>query len=51
MNLSGAFGGAIAGTILTLYTFGGLNAFALVPVVGIVLATSFSRRWLVRAAD
>jgi MFS family permease len=50
MNLSGAFGGAIAGTILTLYTFGGLNAFALVPVVGIVLATSFSRRWLVQAA-
>jgi MFS family permease len=49
MNLSGAFGGAIAGTILTLYTFGGLNAFALVPVVGIVLATSFSRRWLARA--
>lgn len=45
MNLSGAFGGAIAGTILTLYSFGGLNAFALLPVVAIVLATGFSRRW------
>lgn len=45
MNLSGAFGGAVAGTILTLYTFGGLNAAALIPVVFIVLATAFSRRW------
>jgi fucose permease len=45
MNLSGAFGGAISGTILLLYTFGGLNAAALIPVVFIVLATSFSRRW------
>jgi MFS family permease len=45
MNLSGAFGGAISGTILLLYTFGGLNAAALIPVVFIVIATSFSRRW------
>lgn len=45
MNLAGAFGGAISGTILLLYTFGGLNAAALVPVIFIVLATSFSRRW------
>jgi len=45
MNLSGAFGGAISGIILTMFTFGGLNAAALVPVVFIVLATSFSRRW------
>ena len=45
MNLAGAFGGAIAGTILTLYTFGGLNAVALLPVVAIVVATGFSRRW------
>lgn len=45
MNLSGAFGGAISGTILLLYTFGGLNAAALIPVVFIVVATSFSRRW------
>jgi MFS family permease len=45
MNLSGAFGGAVAGGILTLFTFGGLNAMALIPVVFIVLATSFSRKW------
>ncbi len=45
MNLSGALGGAVSGTILLLYTFGGLNAAALIPVVFIVVATSFSRRW------
>ncbi|MFM1950852.1 MAG: hypothetical protein RL418_539 [Actinomycetota bacterium] len=45
MNLSGAFGGAVSGTILLLFTFGGLNAAALIPVVFIVIATSFSRRW------
>lgn len=45
MNLSGAFGGAVSGTILLLYTFGGLNAAALIPVVFIVVATSFSKRW------
>lgn len=45
MSFSGAFGGAIAGTILTLFTFGGLNAAALVPVVFIVIATGYSRRW------
>lgn len=39
MSLSGAFGGAIAGTILALYTFGGLNAAALLPVVFIGIAT------------
>lgn len=45
MNLSGAFGGAISGSILALYTFGGLNAAALIPVVLIVIATALSRRW------
>jgi MFS family permease len=45
MNLSGAFGGAVSGTILLLYTFGGLNAAALIPVIFIVIATSFSKRW------
>lgn len=45
MSFSGAFGGAISGVILTVYTFGGLNAAALLPVVMIVIATSFSRRW------
>jgi MFS family permease len=45
MNLSGAFGGAISGIILTMFTFGGLNAAALVPVVFIALATSYSKKW------
>lgn len=45
MSLSGAFGGAIAGTILALFTFGGLNAAALFPVVFIGLALAYSRRW------
>lgn len=45
MSLSGAFGGAVAGSILALYTFGGLNAAALFPVVFISLALVFSRRW------
>lgn len=45
MSLSGAFGGAISGTILTLYGFGGLNAAALLPVILIVLAAGYSRRW------
>lgn len=45
MNLSGAFGGAISGTILLVFTFGGLNAAALIPVVFIVVATSFSKHW------
>jgi len=45
MNLSGAFGGAISGIILTVFTFGGLNAAALVPAVFIALSTSYSKRW------
>ena len=45
MSLSGAFGGAVAGTILALYSFGGLNAAALFPVVFIAIATLYSRRW------
>ena len=45
MNFSGAFGGAVSGTILAVYSFAGLNAAALLPVVLIVIATSFSRRW------
>ena len=45
MNLSGAFGGAISGIILTMFTFGGLNAAALLPVVFITLATSYSKKW------
>ncbi len=45
MSLSGAFGGAISGTILTIFGFAGLNAAALLPVVLIVVAAGYSRRW------
>jgi MFS family permease len=45
MSLSGAFGGAISGTILILFGFAGLNAAALLPVILIVFATAYSRRW------
>lgn len=45
MNFSGAFGGAVSGTILAVYSFSGLNAAALLPVILIVFATSFARRW------
>ncbi|MEY4310372.1 MAG: hypothetical protein RLZ71_298 [Actinomycetota bacterium] len=39
MQLSGAFGGAVAGSVLAVVAFGGLNAAALIPV-SIVLAIS-----------
>ena len=39
MQLSGAFGGAVAGSVLAIVAFGGLNAAALIPV-SIVLAIS-----------
>ena len=39
MQLSGAFGGAVSGSILAAFTFGGLNASAMIPV-SIVLALS-----------
>ena len=37
MNLSGAAGGAVAGTIVALYAFTGLNLAALLPVAVIVI--------------
>lgn len=39
MQLSGAFGGAVAGSVLAIVAFGGLNAVAMIPV-SIVLAIS-----------
>ena len=45
MNLSGAFGGAIAGLLLASFHFEGLNAIALVPVsVVTVLIFAISRK-------
>jgi MFS family permease len=40
MMLAGAFGGAVAGNILALVNFVGLNLASLVPVVIVVLATA-----------
>jgi MFS family permease len=42
MNLSGAFGGAVAGSILTAYAFVGLNEAALIPVVLIVALSGWT---------
>ena len=42
MNLSGAFGGAVAGSILTAFAFVGLNEAALIPVVLIVLMSGWA---------
>jgi predicted MFS family arabinose efflux permease len=45
MNLSGALGGALAGTVVALYMFTGLNLVALVPVVTIVILSVFAARY------
>ena len=42
MNLSGAFGGAVAGTILAAFMFLGLNLAALIPVFLIVIFAAFT---------
>jgi MFS family permease len=45
MNLSGAFGGAIAGLLLASFQFEGLNAIALIPVTVVtVLAFAISKK-------
>jgi len=45
MNLSGAFGGAVAGLLLASFHFEGLNAIALVPVAVVtVLIFAISRK-------
>jgi MFS family permease len=43
MNLSGAFGGAIAGSILSAFMFVGLNLEALIPVSLIVIFAGVTR--------
>ena len=48
MNLSGAFGGAIAGVLLASFQFEGLNAIALIPVAVItVLAFAISKKKII----
>lgn len=44
MNLTGALGGALAGIILTLVGFSGLNLLALIPVAAILIMTVFKSR-------
>ena len=43
MNLSGAFGGAVAGSILTAFMFLGVNLAALIPVFLIVIFAGITR--------
>jgi MFS family permease len=43
MNLSGAFGGAVAGSLVTAFMFLGLNLAALIPVFLIVIFAGLSR--------
>ena len=50
MNLSGAMGGALAGTVVALYMFTGLNLVALVPVVVIVVLSVFAASYRSRKA-
>jgi MFS family permease len=50
MNLSGAFGGAIAGTIVSLHLFAGLNMAALVPVAVIVVFSVLVRNQRAKAS-
>ena len=42
MSLSGAFGGAVAGSILTAFAFSGVNAAALIPAVLIIIASGLA---------
>jgi hypothetical protein len=39
MSFAGAFGGAVAGSILTAFAFFGLNVAALIPASLIVIAS------------
>ena len=50
MNLSGALGGAVAGTVVTMSMFVGLNLAALVPVAAIVLLSIVVRNYRAKLA-
>lgn len=50
MNLSGAAGGAVAGTVVSLYAFSGLTSFALAPVVAIVVLSILVGNYRARKA-
>jgi hypothetical protein len=51
MNLSGAFGGAIAGTFVALFLFTGLNLIALVPVAVIVVSSLLVANYRAKLAE
>jgi hypothetical protein len=42
MSLSGAFGGAVAGSILAAAAFSGLNAAALIPVTLVLILSGIA---------
>lgn len=50
MNLSGAMGGAVAGTVVSLVMFTGLNLAALAPVSAILVLSLLVRNYRVRIA-
>ena len=50
MNLSGAFGGAISGTLVALYLFTGLNFVALAPVTVIVVSSLLVANYRAKSA-
>jgi Mn2+/Fe2+ NRAMP family transporter len=45
MNLSGAFGGAISGTLVALFMFTGLNLITLIPVTAIIVMSVLVRNY------
>jgi MFS family permease len=51
MNLSGAAGGAVAGTLVAVFAFTGLNMAALVPVCLIILLSVLARNYRSKMAQ
>jgi MFS family permease len=43
MNLAGAFGGAVSGSVMAAVAFSGLNAAALIPVAAVVILSAVSQ--------
>jgi hypothetical protein len=50
MNLSGALGGALAGSVVALFMFTGLNMVAMVPVGVIVVLSVFAASYRAKKA-
>jgi MFS family permease len=43
MNLAGAFGGAVSGSVMAAVAFSGLNAAALIPVAAVVILSAVAQ--------